>query len=55
MFREHVDRQFVEPVFVLAEHLGDVGDGEDVRDGGQDQAARLMRASYPSAEGRLVR
>jgi hypothetical protein len=31
----------VEPILVFAEHFGDVGDGEDVRDGGQGQVVRL--------------
>jgi hypothetical protein len=26
IFREHVDRQFVEPVLVLAEQFGDIGE-----------------------------
>jgi hypothetical protein len=42
---EHVDRQLVKPVLVLAEHFGDIADGEDVRGGGQGQAAWLTRAS----------
>ena len=33
VFGEHVDRQLVQPVFVLAEHVGDVADGEDGCDG----------------------
>src|SRR6201995_3368604 len=43
--RVHIDRQVVEPILVLAEQFGDVGDGEDEGDGSQDQAARLTRAS----------
>jgi len=41
MLGEHVERQLVEPFFVLAEHLGDVIDGEDVRDGGQDPSTLI--------------
>jgi hypothetical protein len=36
IFREHVDRQFVQPLLIFAEHLGDVADGEDVCDGSHD-------------------
>ena len=36
---EHVDRQLVQPVFVLAKHVGDVADREDGWDSRQDQAA----------------
>ena len=39
VFREHVDRQLVQPVFVLAEHVGDVADGEEGYDGRHDHAA----------------
>ncbi len=39
VFREHVDREFVQPVLILAEHFSDVVDGEDGCDGGQGQAA----------------
>jgi hypothetical protein len=34
-----VDREFVQPVLILAEHFGDVVDGEDGGDGAQGQAA----------------
>ena len=44
IFREHVDREFVQPVLILAEQFGDVGDGEDACDGSQDQAACLSHA-----------
>ena len=39
VFREHVGLQLEEPVFVLAEQVGDVGDREDGADGRQAQAA----------------
>src|ERR1019366_2409185 len=39
VFREHVDREFVQPVLIFAEHFGDVVDGEDGCDGAQGQAA----------------
>ena len=39
VFREHVDRQLVQPVFVLADHVRDVADGEDGCDGRHDHAA----------------
>jgi hypothetical protein len=39
IFGEHVDREFVQPVLVLAKYLGDIGDGEDGGDGSQGQAA----------------
>ncbi|HME21573.1 MAG TPA: hypothetical protein VKI44_09555 [Acetobacteraceae bacterium] len=39
VFREHVDRQLVQPVFVLAEPVGDVADGEDGCDSRHDHAA----------------
>src|SRR5215831_3941183 len=39
VFGEHVDRQLVQPVFVLAEQVGDVADGEDGCDCRHDQAA----------------
>ena len=29
VFREDVDREFMQPFLILAEHFGDVGDGED--------------------------
>ena len=32
MLGEHVGGEFVQPVFVLAEHFGDAGDGEDIAD-----------------------
>jgi len=34
VFWEHVGRQLEKPVFVLAEQVGDVTDGEDMCDGG---------------------
>jgi hypothetical protein len=34
VFWEHVGRQLEEPVFVRAEQVGDVTDGEDMCDGG---------------------
>jgi hypothetical protein len=39
VFRAHVDREVVQPIFVLAEHVGDVADGEDGCDGRHDHAA----------------
>src|SRR5258708_7228980 len=42
--REHVDRQIVQPVFVLAEQVGDVADGEDGADRRHGQAAWLRGA-----------
>jgi hypothetical protein len=39
VFREHVDQEVVQPIFVLAEHVGDVADGEDGCDGRHDHAA----------------
>jgi hypothetical protein len=39
VFRLHVDDDRMEEVFVLIEHLGDTGEGEDVGDGGHAQAA----------------
>ena len=39
VFGEHVDRQLVQPVFVLAEQIGDVADREDRCDRRHDQAA----------------
>ena len=39
VFREHVDREIVQPVLILAEHFGDVVDGEDGCDSSQGQAA----------------
>jgi hypothetical protein len=39
VFREHVDREGVQPVFVVAEQAGDVADREDGSDGRHDQAA----------------
>lgn len=39
VLREHVDREFVQPVLIFAEHFGDVVDGEDGCDGAQGQAA----------------
>jgi hypothetical protein len=37
--RRHVDGEFVRPVFVLAEHAGDIADREDGCDRREDQAA----------------
>ena len=42
IFGEHVDWEFEQPVLVLAKHFGDVIDAEDMRDGRQGQAARLV-------------
>lgn len=39
VFREHVAREFVQPVLIFAEHFGDVVDGEDGCDSAQGQAA----------------
>jgi len=39
VFGEHVDRQVEEPIFVLAELVGDVADREDGADRRHDQAA----------------
>jgi hypothetical protein len=39
VFGEHVDRQLVQPVFVLAEQVGDVADREDGCNRCHDQAA----------------
>jgi hypothetical protein len=39
VFGEHVDRQLVQPVFVLAEQVGDVADRKDGCDRRHDQAA----------------
>jgi len=39
VFGEHVDREVVQPVLILAKDLGDIGDGEDGCDGSQGQAA----------------
>jgi len=39
VLREHVDREFAQPVLIFAEHFGDVVDGEDGCDGAQGQAA----------------
>ena len=39
VFGKHVDREFVQPVLILAERFGDVVDGEDGCDGSQGQAA----------------
>src|SRR5205807_5803401 len=36
--------ELVQPVFILAEHFGDIGDGEDACDGSQGQAAWLAHA-----------
>ena len=36
---QHIDREVVEPVFVIAEHVGDVADREDGSDARQGQAA----------------
>ena len=36
---EHVDREFVQPILIFAEQLGNMADGEDVGDGRQGQAA----------------
>jgi len=44
VFREHVGLQLEEPVFVLAEQVGDVANGKDMGDDGHDQAARLCGA-----------
>lgn len=41
LLRVHIGRDVAQPVFVLAEHLGDTGDGEDVRDCSHGQAAWL--------------
>lgn len=38
----HVYRDPVQPLLVLAEHFGDVGDREDVSDASHGQAARLI-------------
>jgi hypothetical protein len=45
VFGLHVDAELPEPFHVLAEHLGDVIDGEDVGDGSHDHAAWLARCS----------
>jgi len=37
--RVHGDREFVQPVLILAKHSGDMGDGVDGGDRGQTQAA----------------
>jgi hypothetical protein len=39
VFGVHVDREFVQPVFVFTEQFGDMVDGKDGGDGRQDQAA----------------
>ena len=39
VFGKHIDREFVQPVLILAEHFGDVVDGEDGCDSSQGQAA----------------
>jgi hypothetical protein len=39
VFGENADREFVQRVFILVEHFGDIGDGEDGYDGRQGQAA----------------
>jgi len=44
VFGEHIDREVVQPVFVLAEQVGDVVDREDGADGRHDQAAWLCGA-----------
>src|SRR5439155_22932328 len=41
LLRVHGERDFRQPFFVLAEHLGNAGDGEDVGDRSHRQAARL--------------
>src|SRR3954468_17913031 len=46
IFGEHVDRQVVQPVFVLAEQIGDVADREDGADRRHDQAAWLRAAEF---------
>ena len=48
VFREHVDREFVQPVLIFAEHFGDVVDGEDSCDGAQGQAADRQTLSKRS-------
>ena len=44
VLREHVDREVVQPLLVLAEQSGDVADREDGGDGGHGQAARPTEA-----------
>src|SRR3954449_1164679 len=39
VFREHVDRQIEDPIFVFAEQIGDIADREDGADRRHDQAA----------------
>jgi hypothetical protein len=39
VFGGHVDLEFVQPILVLAEHLGDIGDSKDSCNGSQGQAA----------------
>jgi hypothetical protein len=39
VFREHVNRQVEDPIFVFAEQIGDVADREDGADRRHDQAA----------------
>ena len=39
VFRIHLDTDFLQQVFVLAEHFGDTADGEDVAYPGHGQAA----------------
>jgi hypothetical protein len=45
VFGLHVDSEFAEPFHVLAEHIGDVIDSEDVSDGSHNQAAWSARCS----------
>src|SRR3954453_14634386 len=44
VFREHVDRQIEDPIFVFAEQIGEVADREDGADRRHDQAAWLRGA-----------
>ena len=37
IFGKHVDREFVQPVLILAKYLGDIGYGEGGCDGSQGQ------------------
>src|SRR3954454_1249060 len=46
VFQEHVDRQIEDPIFVLAEQIGDVADREDGADRRHGQAAWLRAAEF---------
>src|SRR5262245_49300242 len=52
LLRVHIGRDLAQPILLLAQHFGDAGDGEDERDAGHRQAARLMAGTARQFHGR---